>query len=181
MEQRTCPVCGVGFVPRSWNQRYCKSRGRCYRTATNAAYRSQGEMAKCRGCGQTFTRVRGRSQRVYCSDKCHHTTKAQRLSGPRKAKAEWPPRITNRVEAAYRRVLRQDPCAYCGDRPAQGIDHIEPAARVVDRKDWTNLTGCCKRCNETKRDLPLLVALPWIPLSRAYHDQRRVIFSRPGG
>lgn len=80
---------------------------------------------------------------------------------------------TKREVAAYKRALKQDPCAYCGQSPSGGIDHITPRAHDGSRTDWNNMTACCKRCNETKRTLPLLRALLWIPVSRTYHDMRR--------
>jgi hypothetical protein len=38
---RECPVCGVEFVPATHAQKYCEVRGRCYRAATNAAFRGR--------------------------------------------------------------------------------------------------------------------------------------------
>lgn len=185
MEQRTCPVCGKSFTPRSANQRYCEGRGPCYRKATNAEYRSTTEAAACKECGTEFERTRGSGQ-VYCSDDCHRLAKAKRGVPPRVSACPhgWGnvatcPACTfmARAERAkgFRNLVRSDPCAYCGERPSQGLDHIDP--RVVDRGDPSNWTGCCKRCNETKRALPLLLALPWIPVSRRYHDHRRALFS----
>lgn len=83
---------------------------------------------------------------------------------------------TRRAVSEYRAALRRDPCAYCGTRPSGGIDHIEPKSTIgID--DWTNYTACCRRCNSTKRTLPLLAALLWLPTSRRYHDLRRVLWA----
>lgn len=82
--------------------------------------------------------------------------------------------------AAYKRAMRLDPCAYCGTRDGVGIDHVVPVSNGGGRTDVLNMTGCCKRCNETKHRLPLLLALPWIPLSRSYHDARRFLFVPKG-
>lgn len=191
MPESTCPVCGRSFAPTTANQRFCpptdrdriaakngQSRSRCAREASNHQQRVQVERARCARCDGDFTRVRGRKAHVYCSDGCHHEAKAQRFSEMyRTARAQWPPEVKPHDMAKYKRSLRVDPCAYCGESPSGGIDHIEPTLGTGDRKDWANLTGCCKSCNETKRALPLLLALPWIPLSREYHAQRRALYS----
>lgn len=50
----------------------------------------------------------------------------------------------------YERMLRCDPCSYCGG-PGGTIDHIDPRpVRKAGRRSWTNLTGACERCNRTK-------------------------------
>lgn len=60
---------------------------------------------------------------------------------------------------AWRRLLRADPCAYCGG-PGGSVDHIVPrASRRQGVERWTNLVGACERCNGHKRDRPLLMFL----------------------
>lgn len=69
---------------------------------------------------------------------------------------------------AWRRVLRADPCSYCGG-PGGTVDHVVPQAtgqRYVQR--WTNLVGACNGCNESKSDKPLLRFLVTRPLDRAH-------------
>lgn len=79
---------------------------------------------------------------------------------------------------AYKRALRRDPCSYCGGHGGSH-DHIVPcSAGIEDVRDWRNLAGSCRRCNSTKQALPLLRALLWIPISRAYHDMRPLLFPR---
>lgn len=184
---RVCPTCGKTFAPTHWNQRYCppteddrarkaKVISRCARQAAQTSYRSQLEAATCAHCDATFERVRGRATHVYCSDECHREAKRGRRK-PLTHRVTFPPNDGHRDLANYRRAVRADPCAYCGERPANGVDHIEPTLKTGDRNDWTNWTACCKRCNETKRTLPLLLALPWIPVSRQYHDERRALFA----
>ena len=176
MQQRTCPVCGKNFTPRTWNHTYCTGyRGQCSRKVSNERYRASKEYANYKHCRRVFARVRGRKQQVYCSDACHHTAKAERYAGPTVARAVGPPEVGRREVARYRKVLRADPCAYCGERPANGIDHID--CLVTDRKDIENMTGCCKRCNELKSTVPLLPALIWIPITRRYHELRRLLYS----
>lgn len=66
--------------------------------------------------------------------------------------------------AAWMRLLRADPCAYC-DAPAPSgtLDHIEPRARPGRAPGgvhcWTNYTGACERCNAAKAATPLVLFL----------------------
>ena len=80
-------------------------------------------------------------------------------------------RSLRRDEVAYRRAMRRDPCAFCG-LPSQALDHIVPA-KDGGADDWTNRAGICRDCNSLKGSMPLLVAMPWIPVATEYHRQRR--------
>lgn len=86
-------------------------------------------------------------------------------------------RPTSRYNSAkWRRVIRRDPCSYCGrrmvplnhkidnaalsDRHARRptLDHIVP--RVAGGPNsWMNLTGACHSCNAAKGSLDLLAFL----------------------
>jgi 5-methylcytosine-specific restriction endonuclease McrA len=68
---------------------------------------------------------------------------------------------------AYMDVLRRDPCAYCGG-VGGGVDHVEPYIQG-GANDWTNLTGCCRRCNQEKstRGALLFLALTAWPRAEA--------------
>jgi len=55
---------------------------------------------------------------------------------------------------AWRAIIRNDPCAYCG-APFEEIDHIVPH-RLGGNDSWTNLIAACFRCNRHKRARPLL-------------------------
>lgn len=66
---------------------------------------------------------------------------------------------------AWKRLLRGDPCAFCGARmlpcawtpTGATVDHIVPRARGERyRERWTNFTGACLSCNGSKRDSHLL-------------------------
>lgn len=64
---------------------------------------------------------------------------------------------------AWSRVIRQDPCSYCGEVVAMAlssVDHIEPQSRSVrgigGAHSWLNFTGACQRCNEAKSNIGLL-------------------------
>lgn len=54
---------------------------------------------------------------------------------------------------AWARVIRRDPCSYCGG-PGGTLDHIEPRARrargIGGVHSWTNFTGACGACNSSK-------------------------------
>ncbi|GMA86350.1 HNH endonuclease [Angustibacter aerolatus] len=56
------------------------------------------------------------------------------------------------VSVTRRGVLRRDGhrCAYCGGA-ASTVDHVLPRSRG-GADSWTNLVGCCLRCNGVKGD-----------------------------
>lgn len=60
---------------------------------------------------------------------------------------------------AWLAQLRREVCAYCG-APGGTVDHIEPRSRAArglgSAHSWLNVVGACGRCNQAKRDLPLL-------------------------
>lgn len=61
---------------------------------------------------------------------------------------------------ALLRILRGDPCAYCGSRISGTVDHVVPKStgqRGVER--WPNLVGACAECNRRKSSMPLLLFL----------------------
>jgi 5-methylcytosine-specific restriction endonuclease McrA len=52
-------------------------------------------------------------------------------------------------------IVRHDPCAYCGSRERQSLDHIDALARGGD-SHWTNLAAACRNCNSAKQDRTIL-------------------------
>lgn len=63
-----------------------------------------------------------------------------------------PPRVgRSTVHGEWAKVLRLDPCAYCG-LPSVAVDHITPHKFDVDRDTPENLTGACNSCNGLKGD-----------------------------
>ena len=55
------------------------------------------------------------------------------------------------------KVLRRDPCAYCGERHKRRdmtVDHIVPKAKGGGH--WENVTGACRPCNSDKGPMSLL-------------------------
>lgn len=63
----------------------------------------------------------------------------------------------------WMRIVREDPCAYCGRRPAGTLDHIEPQSRSARVPGgchwWGNYTGACQSCNGSKGAGDLLLFL----------------------
>jgi 5-methylcytosine-specific restriction endonuclease McrA len=57
----------------------------------------------------------------------------------------------------YARILRGDPCVYCGAR-ASDIDHIDAISRGGAHA-WDNLTAACHGCNVSKYSELLLALL----------------------
>lgn len=184
MTQRTCPVCGTSFAPRTWNQKYCTGyRGRCYRRAMNV---KQGiapsltaplcEPYNCEWCGEHCIpgeNVPHQANR-FCSVKHQQRWhRRDKLLLERLNILREPGRFET---AAYRRAVRADPCSYCGNSTG-GIDHIDPR-HAAGTDDWSNLAGCCKRCNGAKGTLSLLAALLWLPTSRQYHDLRQTLWPK---
>lgn len=55
---------------------------------------------------------------------------------------------------AYARILRADPCSYCG-AACEHIDHIVSVA-AGGALTWDNTTAACGPCNRRKRTTPLL-------------------------
>lgn len=63
--------------------------------------------------------------------------------------------IQRRYISSWSDVLRQDPCAYCGDYGGT-VDHIVPRCGGGEVSAMTNGTGACERCNLIKSDASLL-------------------------
>jgi hypothetical protein len=64
---------------------------------------------------------------------------------------------------AWMRVIRGDPCSFCGRAPAGTVDHIEPQSKrargLGGAHSWLNFTGACEGCNSGKKDMPMLTYL----------------------
>lgn len=64
---------------------------------------------------------------------------------------------------AWLRLLRLDPCAYCGTPGAGTVDHVEPRSRAArglgGAHSWLNVVGACARCNGAKAARPLVAFL----------------------
>ena len=55
----------------------------------------------------------------------------------------------------YLRIIRGDPCSYCGVVGKMQVDHVEPLVRGGSG-EWSNLAAACGHCNATKSDRTLL-------------------------
>ena len=180
-------------------------RSKCARKLMNAAQRGRpvvigkvGQPFDCEQCGKPCmpgSNVSPHATR-FCRQLCKRAWHAEHEDGAtrrHKREQQYADAVTRLLNitlepspldiAAYKRALRRDPCAYCGTtesslnprRRSRGVDHIEPVCSG-GADDWTNMTSCCHRCNSAKGDISLLAALLWLPVSRAYHDLRRVLW-----
>ena len=200
MEQRTCPVCRENFTATNRNQRFCppdpgRAKSKCKTAYTNA--KSRGSLGKLLAKPWTPPTP---FDCAHCGKRCipgeNVARHAAKFCGPRCKKAAWrddqaaeallrsfPPTLTRQDEFDYRRVLRRDPCAYCG-APSVQLDHVEPKAHGGS-DDSENRAGACASCNGRKQDVPLLFWMGW----KLTHDQheswnvaRREMLTRtPGG
>lgn len=144
---------------------------------TNEERRARERVRSCERCGQP-------AKDRFCSRRCSALNRwSGRTFDARSSQVllrsplfDYDRAPTLGETAAYKRAIRGGPCAYCGTMPCGGIDHIVPTSQGGSR-DWSNLTGCCKRCNELKRTVPLILAVAWLPVTRAYHDMRRRLFA----
>ena len=60
-------------------------------------------------------------------------------------------------------VVQYDPCSYCGRRgdywrSMLTLDHVTPRSQGGG-DGWMNITASCFRCNSSKCDAPLLLAM----------------------
>lgn len=86
LDSITCAQCGISFVPKTKNQKYCDKD--CTRIATNlrlmAAYRAkkvrlQGAPRECKDCGTPLNRYLPEDTCVVCSRKRHKTKTSKRV------------------------------------------------------------------------------------------------------
>lgn len=66
-------------------------------------------------------------------------------------------------------MVRADPCAFCGRRPAGEVDHIVPRRRnltspgvVKGENAFSNSAAACRDCNDAKGTQSLLLFLLWV-------------------
>jgi hypothetical protein len=195
MQHRTCELCEAPLAGRQ--RRFCckqharrvhkaEARIRGVAWAQNAPVETRKEDMVCSHCDTPYRGYRstGPEHRfAYCSQKCQAESKAQRYTGCTHGTTgqnscpacTFIDRSLRSGSVAYRKVLRADPCSYCGGE-AQALDHIDPAHHG-GADDWENRTSACRRCNSYKGTLSLLQALPWIPAASAYHEMRRQLFA----
>lgn len=171
MEQRTCPVCGTTFKPRTWNHTYCTGfRGQCYRRAMNCQHRGGDLTAAlpspfdCEGCGQSCIPGRNVAAHAtkFCGRRCkmrwHHartrpTRGVARPLGSRPEPGRW---VEGRCIECGERFIggyrNGKPSPFCGPRCGRADKRRRRARRVRDgepvhthligeRDEWT--CGLC--------------------------------------
>lgn len=176
MDERTCaaPGCHTTFVSISVNRKYCGRR--CARRVENARYRnSRPERSYCKNCGLGFQHKRGQTNKLYCSLDCQYEARsldyAERGIRPPNVAAITTPiptrsRVSEVTVGALYKVIRRDPCAYCGG-PAAHLDHIVPRASGGPNH-WANYTAACATCNASKSNKSLLMFLGWRSAARDF-------------
>jgi 5-methylcytosine-specific restriction endonuclease McrA len=60
--------------------------------------------------------------------------------------------------ADWLRIIRKDPCSYCGSYENPQFDHVVPIT-AHGGLGWENLAAACKSCNSSKQARPLLLWL----------------------
>ncbi len=86
-----------------------------------------------------------------------------------------PVRSKFRGSAFYARLLRNDPCAFCGKVERQTIDHIHPTYKG-GLNHWMNFTAACSRCNNRKGTKSLMETL--MGLRQGSISPQACLFSR---
>lgn len=157
-EYRACSYCNEQFQPRTSDQRYCsrshKERGRKKR-------REALEIRPCQECGTSFSRPYGYGRTKFCGDSCAVISfERQRTRGLFSLIARQITSEAGRNDTSYYlRAMRNDPCAFCGERDdASHLDHIV-ARESGGSNAWHNRTGLCSTCNGRKATHSLLAAL----------------------
>lgn len=60
--------------------------------------------------------------------------------------------------ADWLKIIRRDPCSYCGSYDNPQVDHVVPIT-AGGGLEWDNLACACKSCNSSKHAKPLLAWL----------------------
>lgn len=204
MEQRICPVCRTEFIPTHHNQRFCppspgKGKSKCAKAYENAKRRGTldallkrdgkpGEPFDCQWCGKPCipgSDVPSHATR-FCSADHKKAWHKEHVERKRLLLKDVITDVGPHGEAAYRKAMQADPCAYCG---AEGgtVDHIEPR-KGGGADDTSNLTGACAACNNAKFTMPMLLFLGyrqareyWRPWQEASAAERTSAKFPPGG
>lgn len=137
-----CEACGALLTSRRKGTKFCHSTCRTDAWKRRQGLRRDPEVRNCLRCGEPFEPRRGGR---YCSSYCKN-------SHARALRNATLPGHDDMAE-----IVRSDPCAFCGIRPS-GVDHIEPLG-AGGALHPLNVSGCCVRCNASKKDRPLLAFL----------------------
>lgn len=173
MEQTTCPYCGDEMShPRrvqcgnpDCHRRYqndrCRKWSRENRDRTYEYGRTTYQR-ECCICGGTFTTRRKDGRYCGTAGNCANAWPHWLRDSALTSSGREPRRSE---DVAYRRAMRDDPCAYCG-RPTTQLDHIEPRS-TGGADGWSNRAGTCASCNGRKMDMPMLHWMAW----KLHHDE----------
>lgn len=133
-----------------------RAKGLC---ANHYAYhRRRGVLSSvftCQGCNEVFP---GRTNTRHCVGckpplNFYVQERKSRLAANNASMTE----IDFSESAAYREIIKSDPCAYCGGAGV-AIDHVTPVAEGGSDR-WENLAPVCKSCNSRKRSRSVLAAM----------------------
>lgn len=64
----------------------------------------------------------------------------------------------------WAKVLRRDPCVYCGERTPGTVEHVDPRG---SRSVVSNGVGACRACNNERGSVPVLFYLLWRSTDRS--------------
>lgn len=170
---RPCEWCGeVMDLPLRSARRFCSSSCQCRaarrRNPPKPRAKPKSEYVvntgQCTECGaETKSKPGAGRAPLTCSDECRRHRKAARhaahYTGYKTRRLELnDARRRNTREGmtptdiettiAYRKHIKDQPCAYCGE-PSEHIDHRIPVARG-GRDWWWNLLPACATCNHRK-------------------------------
>lgn len=81
------------------------------------------------------------------------------------SEARW---VRSWDDEVWARVLRRDPCTYCGDA-SDSVEHVDPRG---PRSTVKNGVGACRSCNHERGAVPLLFYLVWRATDRAESFKR---------
>lgn len=157
---QSCEQCGEKFTARK--RKYCSAKCRVIaRERRLSAYRPPTEEISCKECGASFLPKRDTGK--YCCADCGNKSKWRAATVRRRA------RLRNCESENFDpfEIFERDKwrCYLCGVRVlkslrgtrqdrAPELDHIIPLSKGGDHLR-TNVACSCRRCNQTKRDMPL--------------------------
>lgn len=138
----------------------CDSPGRAKGLCANhyAYVRRHGvptQQYVCQGCQGRFP---GRANTLHCAGckpapNAYATLRKIRLAANNAGMTG----SDHEVSLEYQRILRADPCVYCGTT-STAIDHIAPVVEGGSDR-WENLAPVCKSCNSRKRSRSVLTVM----------------------
>lgn len=160
----------------------------CARCNTGVSEASADRRFRCPVCGRRLTEVQAALGRMEEEGWNEYVSDLRRLDAPRWSATDRPAGVLlgfTRDDAghplgrgypvgrslredgethrrAWMRVVRADPCSYCGRR-AGTVDHVEPQSRpargIGGAHSWVNYAAACAACNGRKSTTSLIMFL----------------------